>query len=175
MSDVVELHDPAERSRVAEAVLRDLPGWFGIEDATRGYVEEAAALPTFVAPPDRGFVCVKQHTPRAAELYVMGVRRGHHRQGLGRALVAAAESWCRARGIRFLQVKTLGPSHPDDGYAATRAFYEALGFVPTRGAPDPLGREQSRPPVGQGRRPRLLRLAGRGDPGAARGRRPRRR
>ena len=135
MSDVVELHDSAERSRVAEAVLRDLPDWFGIEDATRSYVEQAAALPTFVAPPDRGFVCVKQHTPRAAELYVMGVRREHHRQGLGRALVAAAEAWCRARGIRFLQVKTLGPSHADPGYAATRAFYEALGFVPLEELP----------------------------------------
>ena len=32
-------------------------------------------------------------------------------------------------GIRYLQVKTLGPSRPDSGYDATRAFYEAVGFV----------------------------------------------
>jgi len=72
---------------------------------------------------------VKQHTPHAAEVYVMGVSRGHHRRGIGRALVAAAEAWCRARHIRYLQVKTLGPSRPDAEYGATRAFYESIGFV----------------------------------------------
>jgi coenzyme F420-0:L-glutamate ligase/coenzyme F420-1:gamma-L-glutamate ligase len=126
---IVEISDPAERSRVAEAVLRDLPEWFGIEESTRQYIEDAAALPTFAAEPDLGFLSLKQHTPAAAELYVMGVRPTHHRQGIGRALVEAAVSWCRRRGIRYLHVKTLGPSRPDPGYDATRTFYEAVGFV----------------------------------------------
>ncbi|MGZ4339654.1 MAG: coenzyme F420-0:L-glutamate ligase [Gaiellaceae bacterium] len=129
MTRIVEISDQAERSRIAEAVLRDLPDWFGIEDSTRRYIEDAATLPTFVMEPDLGFVCLKQHTPAAVELYVMGVRRSHHRQGVGRALVEASESWCRARGIPYLHVKTLGPSRPDPGYDATRAFYEAVGFV----------------------------------------------
>jgi coenzyme F420-0:L-glutamate ligase/coenzyme F420-1:gamma-L-glutamate ligase len=127
--DVVEIDDPAERSRIAEAVLRDLPEWFGSEQATQAYIEAASTLPTFAVEPDAGFLCLKQHTPRAAELYVMGVQREQHRRGIGRALVAAAESWCRAHGIRYLQVKTLGPSRPDPEYDRTRAFYEALGFV----------------------------------------------
>jgi coenzyme F420-0:L-glutamate ligase/coenzyme F420-1:gamma-L-glutamate ligase len=127
--DVVEVHAPAERSRIAEAVLRALPEWFGIESATAAYIAEAASLPTFAVLPDRAFACLKRHTAQAAELYVLGVRPDQHRQGIGRALVAAAEAWCRAHGIRFLQVKTLGPSHPDEGYAATRRFYEAVGFV----------------------------------------------
>jgi coenzyme F420-0:L-glutamate ligase/coenzyme F420-1:gamma-L-glutamate ligase len=130
VTQVVEIHDAAERSRIAAAVLRDLPEWFGIEEATSRYIEDAATLPTLAVEPDLGFLCLKQHTPRAAELYVMGVRREQHRRGIGRALVAEAERWCRARGIRFLQVKTLGPSRPDTGYDATRAFYEAVGFVP---------------------------------------------
>ena len=129
MTQIVEISDPAERSRVAEAVLRDLPEWFGIEESTRQYIEDAAALPTFAAEPDLGFLSLKQHTPAAAELYVMGVRLTHHRQGIGRALVEVAESWCRERGIRYLHVKTLGPSRPDPGYDATRTFYEAVGFV----------------------------------------------
>ena len=129
MTQIVEISDPADRSRIAEAVLRDLPDWFGIEESTRQYIEDAATLPTFVAEPDLGFVSLKQHTPAAAELYVLGVRAAQHRQGIGRALVEAAESWCRERGIRYLHVKTLGPSRPDPGYDATRAFYEALGFV----------------------------------------------
>jgi coenzyme F420-0:L-glutamate ligase / coenzyme F420-1:gamma-L-glutamate ligase len=129
VTQVLEITDPAERSRIAGAVLRDLPEWFGIEEATAAYIEAAATLPTFAAEPDLGFVCVRQHTPQAAELYVMGVRREHHRRGVGRALVAAAESWSRARGIRYLHVKTLGPARSSRGYDATRAFYEALGFV----------------------------------------------
>lgn len=129
MTHVVEISDPAERSRIVEAVLRDLPEWFGIEESTAAYIADAAALPTFAVEPDRGLLCLKQHTPRAAEIYVMGVRREEHRRGLGRALVAEAEAWCRAHGVRYLQVKTLGPSRPDAGYDATRAFYEAVGFV----------------------------------------------
>jgi coenzyme F420-0:L-glutamate ligase / coenzyme F420-1:gamma-L-glutamate ligase len=129
VTNVVEIADPAARSRIAEAVLRDLPEWFGIEEATQAYIEEAATLPTLAVEPDVGFLCLKQHTPGAAEVYVMGVRRAEHRRGIGRALVSEAESWCRARGIRYLHVKTLGPSRPDRDYAATRAFYESLGFV----------------------------------------------
>jgi len=130
VTNVVELRDPAERSRIAETVLRDLPEWFGIEEETVAFIEGAASLPTLAVEPDVGFLCLKQHTPPAAEVYVMGVRREHHRGGIGRALVAAAESWCKARGVRYLHVKTLGPSRPSRGYSATRAFYEAIGFVP---------------------------------------------
>jgi coenzyme F420-0:L-glutamate ligase/coenzyme F420-1:gamma-L-glutamate ligase len=129
LSNVVEIEDAAERARIAEAVLRDLPEWFGIEESTQAFIEAAATLPTFAVRPDVGFLCLKQHTPNAAELHVMGVRAEHHRRGTGRALVAAAESWCRERGIRYLHVKTLGPSRPDSGYDSTRVFYEALGFV----------------------------------------------
>ncbi|HZC74810.1 MAG TPA: coenzyme F420-0:L-glutamate ligase [Gaiellaceae bacterium] len=129
MTEVVELTDSGERSRVAEAVLRDLPEWFGIEKSTAAYIEAVSTLPTFVVEPDLGFLCLKQHTPRAAELYVMGVRREHHRRGIGRALVSEAESWCRAHGVRYLHVKTLGPSRESRGFGATRAFYEAVGFV----------------------------------------------
>src|SRR5207244_304763 len=43
VTQVVEIQDPAERSRIAEAVLRDLSDWFGIEESTRRYIEDAAA------------------------------------------------------------------------------------------------------------------------------------
>ena len=126
---VVEVAEPAERSRLCEHVVHDLPEWFGIEEATAAYLRDVAALPTFGADGD-GFLSLKLHTPRAAELYVMGVRRERHGEGLGTALLAAAEDFLRACGCEYLQVKTLGPSHPDAGYARARAFYEARGFVP---------------------------------------------
>jgi GNAT superfamily N-acetyltransferase len=126
---VVEVEVPGERSRLCEHVLRDLPEWFGIEDATVAYIRDVAELPTF-AIGDDAFLSLKLHTPQAAEVYAMGVRRARHRQGLGSALLRAAEAYSRACGIEYLQVKTLGPSDPDAGYAKTRSFYLARGFVP---------------------------------------------
>ena len=126
---VVEIESPAERSRICEQVLRDLPDWFGIEEATAAYIRGAAGLPTF-AVGDDALLSLELHNPRAAEVYVMGVRRARHGQGLGTALLDAAEQYLRDREVEYLQVKTLGPSDPDPGYASTRAFYEARGFVP---------------------------------------------
>jgi GNAT superfamily N-acetyltransferase len=126
--DVVEVRDQKERSRLCESVLRELPEWFGIEEATAAYIRDVADLPTFAAGED-GFVSLKLHSPQAAELYVMGVRPRFHRRGLGTALLDAAEAYLRARGVEYLQVKTLGPSRPNDGYEHTRRFYEASGFV----------------------------------------------
>ena len=126
---VVQVEQPAARSRLCEIVLRDLPEWFGIEEATAAYIRDVAELPTFGIEDD-ALLSLQLHTPRAAEVYVMGVRRTRHGQGLGTALLEAAEEYLSARGIEYLQVKTLGPSDPDAGYARTRDFYEARGFVP---------------------------------------------
>jgi GNAT superfamily N-acetyltransferase len=125
---VVEVEEAAERSRLCEQVLRDLPEWFGIEEATTAYIRDVAELPTFQIGDD-AFLSLKLRTPLAAEVYVMGVRRAQHGQGLGSALLEAAEGYLRARGVEYLQVKTLGPSDPDAGYAKTRSFYLARGFV----------------------------------------------
>jgi ribosomal protein S18 acetylase RimI-like enzyme len=130
---VVPVEDPATRSRVAGTILHALPEWFGLPESTERYVEEAAELETLVAgPPDEplGFLTLRQHTPYATEIHVMGVAREHHRRGVGRALVRAALAALAARRVEYVQVKTLGPSHPSEGYARTRAFYEAVGFRP---------------------------------------------
>jgi GNAT superfamily N-acetyltransferase len=125
---VVPIEEPGERSRICESILRELPDWFGIEEATAAYIRDVAELPTFAAGED-GFLSVKLHTQLAAEVYVMGVRESRHRQGLGSALLAAAEEYLRGCGVEYLQVKTLGPSDPDEHYARTRRFYESRDFV----------------------------------------------
>jgi GNAT superfamily N-acetyltransferase len=51
-------------------------------------------------------------------------------QGIGKRLQRAAEQWLLARGARVLQVKTMAAIRPSAEYAETRAFYEALGYVP---------------------------------------------
>jgi ribosomal protein S18 acetylase RimI-like enzyme len=130
---VVGVDAPAERSHVCESILRSLPQWFGIESANLHYVEAVKELETLAAEQDGGavgFLSIKRHSPRAAEIYVMGVLPDHHRQGVGSALIREAESLLRAQQVEYLQVKTLGPSDPDESYAGTRRFYERCGFVP---------------------------------------------
>lgn len=120
-------------NQFCEPILRSLPEWFGIESGLAGYIEKIDALPTFLARQgDKvvGFLSLLQHNPFSAEIYVMGVQPESHHQGIGWALVLQAERWLHEHHVEYLQVKTLGPSHPDPGYAATRAFYLAVGFRP---------------------------------------------
>jgi GNAT superfamily N-acetyltransferase len=58
------------------------------------------------------------------------VKKQWQRQGAGRRLLAAAEKSCGKAGMRFITVRTLAATHPDTFYARTRAFYDAIGFLP---------------------------------------------
>jgi ribosomal protein S18 acetylase RimI-like enzyme len=131
--------DPA----TAEWLLRSLPEWFGIESAIVGYIESARELPTYLAwpgnwagpghsgrPRPAGILLARRHYPWSAEIHLMAVDREVHRRGAGRALVAALETDLIADGTDLLQVKTLGPAHPDAGYERTRRFYQGMGFRP---------------------------------------------
>jgi ribosomal protein S18 acetylase RimI-like enzyme len=141
--------DPATVDRL----LRQLPGWFGIESSIVEYVEAARHLPAYLAWPaaaaataaggtdgqsasggtdgqPAGVLLAARHFPAAAEIYLMAVAPGQHRRGAGRALVAALEADLIADGVRFLQVKTSGPARPDPGYDKTRQFYAGVGFEP---------------------------------------------
>jgi ribosomal protein S18 acetylase RimI-like enzyme len=121
------------RSAVCEPILRSLPQWFGIEAANIQYLKDIDGLPTFLAQVDGhvlGFLTIREHNEYAAEIHIVGVRPEAHRQGIGRALLAVVENYLTQRGIEYLQVKTLSPSHPDEGYAQTRAFYRAMRFRP---------------------------------------------
>ena len=125
----VQIDDPERRSRICREILRELPGWFGLDDVNARYERDVAELPTF-AVGDDAFLSLKLHSAEAAEVYVMGVRPDLHRRGLGTALLDAAEAYLRDRGVEFLQVKTLGPSRPSERYEQTRRFYRARGFTP---------------------------------------------
>jgi GNAT superfamily N-acetyltransferase len=127
---------PGRDPAAVERLLRGLPEWFGIESSIVDYVEAAGRLPTLLAyDPDAGDEAVgalllERHFPTAAEIHLMAVARARHRRGLGRALVAAAEAAMATDGVTLMSVKTLGPSHPDPGYALTRHFYAAMGYQP---------------------------------------------
>lgn len=115
-------------------LLAALPDWFGVESANEAYVRAAGRLPTYLAHDATGSVVgallTERHFPVTAEIHLLLVEPALHRQGAGRALLAAAEADLRADGVRLLEVKTLGPSFPSEPYARTRRFYSAMGFLP---------------------------------------------
>ena len=116
-----------------EDLLRSLPDWFGIEQSILDYRKDLEVLDTYVAlhSGERvGFITLKQHNPYSGEIIVMAVDSGSHRRGIGRRLVRHVEAIFRDAGVEYMHVKTLGPSHPDKNYAATRVFYESVGFRP---------------------------------------------
>jgi len=132
-------------SAEVEPILRALPQWFGIEEATVFYIQQAGENPTFLAidrdADDRpvGFLTLYSHSPFSSEISVMAVLPEYHRRGVGRMLLAAAEAHLRDEGVTFLQVKTLGDKHPDEGYRKTRAFYLSMGFRLLEEFPDLWG------------------------------------
>lgn len=116
---------------VCADILHSLPEWFGIEESNRAYVDSLSRMPAFVEEIDShvvGFIALERHSDRSVEIHVMAVRRDMHRVGVGRRLVEQALEWCAQRDVRWLHVKTRGPSTPDPFYERTRAFYVAIGF-----------------------------------------------
>ncbi len=127
------IHNPVVGGHAEDyaRILRALPEWFGIEEATQHYIDSAQTLPTVLAVDDNevvGFLTLKHHSLHTAEIYVMAVHPDYHRRGIGQVMLSKAEAILVSSDIEFLQVKTLSASHPDPNYALTRKFYMAQGF-----------------------------------------------
>jgi GNAT superfamily N-acetyltransferase len=130
---LIEINDQEQKSAICDLVLRALPNWFGIESAIIDYVKDVKDMPflsAFISGEPVGFIALKDHNRYTAEVHVMGILPGHHRQGIGRKLILWCEDYCVARGREFLTVKTLDEAHPSQSYAKTRRFYLSAGFRP---------------------------------------------
>jgi ribosomal protein S18 acetylase RimI-like enzyme len=138
-SPIVEIH--AGKTALCREILKALPEWFGIPEAIDIFAQGVEGQPMLACRGGGdgavlGFVSLRVHTAVAAEAYVLGIRRAWHRRGIGRSLFAAAAALLRERGICFLTVKTLAATNPDPSHAATRGFYEAIGFAPIEVFPE---------------------------------------
>jgi GNAT superfamily N-acetyltransferase len=132
MDHVVRLLRPNDVT-ACEKLLAGLPDWFGQQESNREYIAGLLSRPSAVVDASgqiAGFVSIERHNARSAEIHVAAVERRRHRAGVGSALVAWTERWCANEGIRWLHVKTRGPSTPDPGYELTRRFWLASGFEP---------------------------------------------
>ncbi|MFC4737945.1 GNAT family N-acetyltransferase [Bacillus daqingensis] len=141
---IEEMKGPLAIKQAAEEVLRDLPEWFGIEEALQAYVQRSAELKSLRAvrgSETLGFISIESHNPQSAEIYVMGVKKSSHRLGIGRKLLETVETKLTKEGYRMLLVKTLSAAHPDPGYKQSRAFYTANGFIALHEFPELWGKE----------------------------------
>lgn len=120
----------AEKAAITRSILQQLPEWFGIEDATKAYIENSQELPFFAKVVNKkavGFIALKATSNHTAEIYCIGILKNYHRQGFGKELVLEAENYAKQNGYRFMQVKTVESGHYTL-YDQTAAFYRSLGF-----------------------------------------------
>ena len=125
-----------------EAIIRGLPDWFGLEEGiaeARGYLENQDGFIAEEGGAVIGFLTYASELPESVEITWMAVAAGAHRRGIGRALTEALVAKARMDGRRMLLVKTLADTHPSPKYAATRAFYRSMRFLPLVVIPDLWG------------------------------------
>ena len=127
------------------AIAAALPDWFGNAE---GLCQMEASLRADQGVVIRdadgaiaGFATIARPFATTWEIAWMAVDPARHQQGLGRLLVEAVVALAQAEGGHMLVVKTLSATDPSPEYAATRAFYARMGFLPIAEVPEHWGPE----------------------------------
>jgi ribosomal protein S18 acetylase RimI-like enzyme len=122
-----------------DRIILSLPHHFGHEGGRRQCAHDVRTNPGLVAVVAGsvvGFLTVQRHFATSVEITWMAVDAVHRRQGIGQALIRRLCADLAADGCRLLLVFTLASSPEEDafpdGYAGTRAFYQAQGFLAAR-------------------------------------------
>lgn len=122
---ITEITDPIQKQSLIKDILYDLPEWFGIEESTQSYIDEAKDLPVFSIN-DIGFISLKETSEDTIEIHCIGIKKEFHHQGLGTKLYHHVEEIIKEK-YKFAQVKTVDEGHYQE-YDQTVSFYKALGF-----------------------------------------------
>lgn len=136
--------DKNEKTNITNHILRKLPEWFGIEESIIEYINGVKDTDFYVAYDSNipiGFISIKANNKFTAEVYVLGVLKEYHNQGIGKKLLQKAEEILKDNKYKFIMVKTLGESHPDVHYKNTRKFYSKVGFYPLEEIKEIWGKE----------------------------------
>ena len=142
--NIQEEKDRARKSAICESVIRSLPDWFGIEQAILDYIEgvkDKYFLSVKIGEIPVGFISIEDHNEYTSEVYVLGIVGELHGKGIGKRLFEEVDEKLSKEGKKFLTVKTLSDSHPDEHYRRTRAFYNSMGFYPLENFEDLWGKE----------------------------------
>ncbi|HFR3774841.1 TPA: GNAT family N-acetyltransferase [Streptococcus suis] len=127
---IVAIRDSVVKAEIIKTVLADLPEWFGLPESTKEVIQDGSLLPLWAAFDEDepiGFVTLTSTSDACGEVHCMGVKKSHHRKGLGRALMKALEREAR-KSFTYLQVKTVDQGHYKE-YDQMIGFYHSCGFV----------------------------------------------
>ena len=142
MTFVIRPADPADAQGLKELgdeVSAEPEGWLATQDGWRSVGDERRYLrairryphaAVFVAEAEDGTIVGRlsvgrdQHpaSKHVADLGLM-VAKSHRRQGIGRALLEAAEGWARDAGVRKIEL------HVFPWNEAAIALYEQVGYL----------------------------------------------
>ncbi|MBQ9949046.1 MAG: GNAT family N-acetyltransferase [Oscillospiraceae bacterium] len=127
---IQNITDKNKKEDICHTILTALPEWFEIPESIEEYALSVREMPLWADIENdtcRGFISLRETSAHAAEIYVMGVRKEYHRNGIGRALFAELCSYAAAHGYEFIHVKTVAQGFYAD-YDLTNAFYRSIGF-----------------------------------------------
>ncbi len=129
-------------AQTCDQIILTLPHHFGHEGGRLACAQAVRTSEGWVAILDGrivGFLTLQFHFPTTAEITWMAVHAKLRGQGVGRRLIERLRQEMQAQGYQLLLVSTLAPSYDEgsvgDGYAATRAFYQAVGFLALQEVP----------------------------------------
>lgn len=131
--EYLEVDEKVEKQQICNDILWELSDWFGIESAIIDYTSDVADQLFIVARENGkniGFIAVKKHYDKSAEIYVMGILTPYHRRRIGMKLISIVKKQLSDQNIKFLTVKTLSESAQSEPYDRTRDFYMSQGFEP---------------------------------------------
>ena len=135
---IKEIEDKKEKEKISREILNDLPEWFGMPESTEEYITDSQDKPflaCFLRQEPIGFIVLNETSADCAEIFVMGIKKKFHRQGVGKILNEAYERLARKLGYTYSQVKTVATSHYEE-YDATNSFYQAMGYKKLEVFPD---------------------------------------
>ena len=124
------ISDENKKEYIASTILNQLPEWFGLPDSINEYISCSKEMPFwayFEEEKPVGFIVLKETSKFAAEVYVMGVLKEYHRNGIGYQLWKVFQQYAKETGYEYIQVKTVQKGHYKE-YDITNTFYEKLGF-----------------------------------------------
>ena len=105
---IIRVENPAKKAEISAHILHALPDWFGLPDSTQKYIDDSRNMPFFAAVREGqavGFAALKETSPCAGEIYVMGVLPEYHRSGIGQRRFGRRQSseaigCCRSKPCR---------------------------------------------------------------------------
>ena len=128
--NIREIVDKKEKEQISEEILNNLPEWFGMPESTQEYINDSQDKPflaCFIGNEAVGFVVLNATSKDCADIFVMGIKKKYHRQGIGRKLNEAYEKMAKKLGYTYSQVKTVEMGHYDE-YDITNKFYMSMGY-----------------------------------------------